>query len=67
MACDLYIHNIGAAKGSMIISRGIPSGASYYTETGMNISPAAHNIIRIEVGSTTTAKQVVVRLFCEAT
>lgn len=67
IACDLYIHDIGAAKGSVVKYSGIAPGYSYSTETGLNISASAHKVIRAEVGSTTTAKQIVCRLFCEAT
>lgn len=67
IACDLYIHDIGAANGSVVKYQGIPPGASYYTETGLNISVGAHKVLRIVVGSTTTAKQIVMRLFFEAT
>ena len=67
ITCGLYIHDIGAAKGSAVNYSVIPSGYSYNTTTGHNISVSAYKVIRAEVGGTTTAKQVVVRLFCEAT
>ena len=67
ITCGLYIHDIGAAKGSAVNYSVIPPGYSYNTTTGHNISVSAHKVIRAEVGSVTAAKQVVVRLFCEAT
>jgi hypothetical protein len=67
ITCDLYIHNIGAARGSVVKHFAISPGYSYSTESGLNTSVSAHKVIRAEVGNTTTAKQVVVRLFCEAT
>lgn len=67
ITAELYIHDIGAARGSNIRNTIIPSGASYITETGLNITVNAHQVIQITIGYTTTAKQVVCRLFCEAT
>ena len=66
ITCTLYKHAIGAAKGSAVDSFAISSNV-YMTETGLNISVSQHNILRIEVSSITAAKQIVCRLFCEAT
>lgn len=67
ITAELYIHNIGAARGSNIRNTIIPSDASYITVTGLNITVNAHQVIQITFGYTSTAKQVVCRLFCEAT
>ncbi len=64
---ELYIHDLGAARGEVVDLFVIADGQSYYTESGLNIAVAQHKVIQIVVGYTSTAKQVVVRLFCEAT
>ena len=66
ITCTLYKHAVGAAKGSAIDSFAISSNV-YMTETGLNISVSQHDVLRIEVGSITAAKQIVCRLFLEAT
>lgn len=64
---ELYIHDLGAARGEAVDIFVIAAGQSYYTESGLNIAVAQHKVIQITLGYTSTAKQVVVRLFCEAT
>lgn len=64
--CTLYKHAIGAAKGSAVDSFAISSNV-YMTETGLNISVSQHDVLRIEVSTITDAKQIVCRLFFEAT
>lgn len=64
---ELYIHDLGAARGDQVDNFVIASGQSYYTESGLNIAVSQHKVIQIVLGYTSTAKQVVVRLFCEAT
>lgn len=66
ITCTLYKHAIGAAKGSAVDTFAIASGVSM-TETGLNISVGQHEVLRIEVSGVTAAKQVVCRLFLEAT
>ena len=66
ITCTLYKHAIGAAKGSAVDSFAISSNV-YMTETGLNISVSQHDVLRIEVSGITAAKQIVCRLFCEAT
>lgn len=66
ITCTLYKHAIGAAKGSAVDSFAISSNV-YMTETGLNIAVAQHDILRVEVSSITAAKQIVCRLFIEAT
>jgi len=66
ITCTLYKHAIGAAKGSAVDSFAISSNV-YMTKTGLNISVSQHNVLRIEVSGITAAKQIVCRLFCEAT
>lgn len=66
ITCTLYKHAVGAAKGSAVDSFAISSSV-YMTETGLNISVSQHNVLRIEVSSITAAKQIVCRLFLEAT
>lgn len=63
----LFIHDLGAARGDSVDDFVIAADQSYYTESGLNITVAQHKVIQIVVGHTSTAKQVVVRLFCEAT
>ena len=64
---ELYIHDLGAARGDRVDTFVIAAGQSYYTESGLNIAVSQHKVIQIVLGYTSTAKQVVVRLFCEAT
>ena len=64
---ELYIHDLGAARGDQVDNFVIAAGQSYYTESGLNIAVSQHKVIQIVLGYTSTAKQVVVRLFCEAT
>ncbi len=64
---ELYIHDLGAARGVAVDLFVIAADQSYYTESGLNIAVAQHRVIQITLGYTSTAKQVVVRLFCEAT
>jgi len=64
---ELYIHDLGAVRGDLVDDFFIADGQSYYTESGLNIIVAQHKVIQIVLGYTSTAKQVVVRLFCEAT
>ena len=64
---ELYIHDLGAVRGDQVDNFVIAAGQSYYTESGLNITVAQHKVIQIVLGYTSTAKQVVVRLFCEAT
>ena len=66
ITCTLYKHAVGAAKGSAVDSF-VMSSRVYMTETGLNISVSQHNVLRIEVSSITAAKQIVCRLFLEAT
>ena len=66
ITCTLYKHAIGAAKGSAVDSFAISSNV-YMTETGLNISVSQHDVLRIEVSGITAAKQIVCRLFFEAT
>jgi hypothetical protein len=63
----LFIHDLGAARGDNVDNFVIAADQSYYTESGLNITVAQHKVIQIVLGHTSTAKQVVVRLFCEAT
>ena len=64
---ELYVHDLGAARGDRVDTFVIAAGQSYYTKSGLNITVAQHKVIQIVLGYTSTAKQVVVRLFCEAT
>lgn len=64
---ELFIHDLGAARGDQVDNFVIAAGQSYYTESGLNIAVSQHKVIQIVLGYTSTAKQVVVRLFCEAT
>jgi hypothetical protein len=64
---ELFIHDLGAARGYEVDHFVIADGQSYYTESGLNIAVSQHKVIQIALGYTSTAKQVVVRLFCEAT
>lgn len=66
ITCTLYKHAIGAAKGSAVDTFAISSDTDM-TETGLNISVSQHDVLRIEVSGITAAKQIVCRLFCEAT
>lgn len=66
ITCTLYKHAIGAAKGSAVDTFAISGGVSM-TETGLNISVSQHEVLRVEVSGVTTAKQIVCRLFLEAT
>lgn len=67
ITAELYVHDFGTTRGSMVDEFIIPSNQSYYTETGLNISVAQHKVIQVTFGYTTTVKQAVLRLFCEAT
>ena len=67
VTAELYIHDLGAARGDQVDNFVIAAGQSYYTESGLNIAVSQHKVIQIVLGYTSTAKQVVVRLFCEAT
>ncbi len=64
---EIYIHDLGAARGDQVDNFVIAAGQSYYTESGLDIAVSQHKVIQIVLGYTSTAKQVVVRLFCEAT
>jgi len=66
ITCTLYKHAIGAAKGSAVDTFAISSDTDM-TETGLNISVSQHDVLRIEVSGITAAKQIVCRLFFEAT
>lgn len=66
ITCTLYKHAIGAAKGSAVDTFAISSGVSM-TETSLNISVSQHEVLRVEVSGITAAKQIVCRLFLEAT
>jgi len=66
VTCTLYNHAIGAAKGSAADTFTI-SSATYYEETGLNITVALGNILRIELSSITAATQIVCSLTLEAT
>lgn len=66
ITCTLYQHAIGAAKGDAVDSFTISSDTDM-TETGLSIAVAAHDILRIETSSITAAKQIVCRLYMEAT
>jgi hypothetical protein len=66
ITCTLYKHAIGAAKGSAVDTFAISGGVSM-TETGLNISVSQHEVLRVEVSGVTAAKQIVCRLFLEAT
>ena len=66
ITCTLYKHAIGAAKGSAVDTFAISSDTDM-TETGLNISVSQHDVLRIEVSGITAAKQIVCRLFLEAT
>lgn len=66
ITCTLYKHAIGAAKGSAVDTFAISSGVSM-TETSLNISVSQHEVLRVEVSGITAAKQIVCRLFFEAT
>ena len=66
ITCTLYKHAIGAAKGDAVDSFAISSN-TYMTETGLSIAVSQHNVLRVEVSGITSSKQIVCRLFCEAT
>jgi hypothetical protein len=66
ITCTLYNRALGAGRGSPVDSF-VMSSRVYMTETGLNISVSQHNVLRIEVSSITAAKQIVCRLFLEAT
>lgn len=66
ITCTLYKHAIGAAKGSVVDTFAISSDTKM-TETGLNIAVSQHEILRIEISGVTAAKQIVCRLFLEAT
>jgi hypothetical protein len=63
---NLYMHNLGAAKGSVIWNLYYTNGTSKISEP-CDIGVAIHKVLRFEVASITAAKQIVCRLFCEAT
>jgi hypothetical protein len=64
---SIYIHDLGADKGSIVLSLEIAAGNTYNTATGLSIPVSANKIIRADAGITTTAKHLVLRLVCEAT
>jgi hypothetical protein len=66
ITCTLYKHAIGAAKGSAVDTFAISSDTDM-TETSLNISVSQHEVLRVEVSGITAAKQIVCRLFLEAT
>lgn len=63
---NLYMHNLGAAKGSVIWNLYYTNGTSKISEP-CNIHVAIHKVLRFEVANITAAKQIVCRLFCEVT
>lgn len=64
---SVYIHNLGADRGSAVLSLNIAAGNTYNTATGLSTPVSANKIIRADAGITTTAKHLVLRLVCEAT
>lgn len=64
---SVYIHNLGADRGSAVLSLNIATGSTYNTATGLSTLVSANKIIRADAGITTTAKHLVLRLVCEAT
>jgi len=63
---NLYMHNLGAAKGSVIWNLYYTNGTSKISEP-CDIGVAIHKVLRFEVASITAAKQIVCRLLLEAT
>jgi hypothetical protein len=63
----VYIHDLGADKGSAVLNLSIAAGNTYNTATGLSTPVSANKIIRADAGITTTAKHLVLRLVCEAT
>lgn len=64
---SVYIHDLGADKGSVVLSLDIAAGNTYNTATGLSTPVSANKIIRADAGPATTAKHLVLRLVCEAT
>jgi hypothetical protein len=64
---SVYIHDLGADKGSIVLNLEIAAGNTYNTATGLSTPVSANKIIRADAGITTTAKHLVLRLVCEAT
>ena len=63
----VYIHDLGADTGSIVLKLEIAAGNTYNTATGLSTPVSANKIIRADAGITTTAKHLVLRLVCEAT
>ena len=66
VSLNLYKHSLGAAKGSVVKNISYSNATSKISDP-CNISVNIHNVLRLEVVSITNAKQIVCRLFCEAT
>jgi hypothetical protein len=65
-SCNLYRHNIGAAKGDVIWNLYYNNDTKKIGESA-DISVSAHQVLRFEVASITAAKQIVCRIQFEAT
>jgi hypothetical protein len=66
VSLNLYKHSLGAAKGSVVKNISYSNATSKISDP-CNISVNIHSVLRLEVVSITNAKQIVCRLFCEAT
>jgi hypothetical protein len=66
VTCILYKHTLGAPKGSPLGYYYLVGQSSMY-QIDVNIAASQHDIFRIEVIDVSAAKQIVCRLFCEAT
>jgi hypothetical protein len=66
VTCVLYKHHLGAPKGSPLGYYKLVNQSSMF-QMDVNITASQHEIFRIEVTDVTAAKQIVCRLFCEAT
>ena len=66
VTCVLYKHSLGAPKGTPLGYYYLVNQSFMY-QIDVNIAASQHEIFRIEVINVSAAKQIVCRLFCEAT